>query len=122
MAAAVKAYEKQLESQTAKKMKQAAIYVEGEAKRNIKAIKSSEGKLIDTGRMVNSITTEVIEKGDTVDGFVGTNVEYAKYHEKGTSTIPPRPFLRPALVDNRDAVKKILAQGLNDAARKVDKS
>ncbi len=32
---------------------------------------------------------------------IGTNKEYAPPHEFGSSRLPPRPFLRPALDDNR---------------------
>jgi len=44
--------------------------------------------LIDTGRLMNSIGFRV-ENGKVI---VGTNVEYGKYQDRGTKTIPPRPF------------------------------
>ncbi|MTI49457.1 MAG: hypothetical protein FH761_16615 [Firmicutes bacterium] len=118
---AINNYQKELSKENVRRMEQASIFVEGEAKRNIKKIKSKEGKLIDTGRMLNSITHEVDTKGNKVRGFVGTNVFYAKYQELGTQNIPPRPFLRPALLFNRKEVKEILKNGLNSATRKVDK-
>lgn len=45
--------------------------------------------LRDTGRLANSITG--VAAGNNV--IVGTNVEYAAYHQEGTSRIPARPFL-----------------------------
>lgn len=64
----------------------------------------------------NSILVEV----NGLTGQVGTNDPIGKYHEYGTSRIPPRPFLRTALYQNedfikdqfREAVKKALANAL----------
>lgn len=46
--------------------------------------------LVDTGRLKNSIYP-VITQPHSID--VGTNVEYAKYHELGTRSLPARHFL-----------------------------
>lgn len=52
----------------------------------------------------NSILTEVRD----FRGYVGTNDPLGEWHEFGTSRgIPPRPFLRPALYENRDFIKKL---------------
>lgn len=45
----------------------------------------------DTGRLVNSITGEVRQVGKTVQGVVGSNVEYAPYMELGTGTFAGKP-------------------------------
>ncbi len=76
-----------------------------------------------TGRLRRSITQRVEVHGTTIEGVVGTNVEYAKFHEYGRSVkadlkkhregfkaalkaskpalkaddLPPRSFLRSAL-------------------------
>ena len=50
---------------------------------------STAKPLLDRGRLVNSITHNVIQNKLTV----GTNVKYAEYHQNGTSRIPARPFL-----------------------------
>lgn len=60
-------------------MELAAIYVEGEAKRNIRVIKQTQGRLIDTANMVNSITHTVQNNSGKITGIVGTNVFYAVY-------------------------------------------
>lgn len=61
-----------------------------ERPRNSKAGGKRRSKILrDTGRMVNSITG----KSAGHDVIVGTNVEYAAYHQFGTRTIPARPFL-----------------------------
>lgn len=44
-----------------------------------------------TGRLRNSITHYV--KGNSV--FIGSNVEYARYEEEGTSKRPPAPVFAP---------------------------
>lgn len=94
-----------------------------------------------TGELRNSITSEVVihENGD-IAGLVFTPLEYAPYVEYGTglfaeasngrkdvpwhyqddegnwhstSGMKPRPFLRPALEDNRVKVILALKEGLN---------
>lgn len=106
-------------------LQQACALVEREAK--IKAPK-------DTGALRRSITSRV--EGNK--GIVFTPLEYAPYIEFGTglfaksggrkdtpwsykndkgewvstSGIKPQPFLRPALEDNKDKIKKILKGGL----------
>jgi len=51
---------------------------------------------VDTGRLRSSITSGLIEDGDTIAGVVGTDVEYAPYVELGTIRMDARPFLVPA--------------------------
>lgn len=43
---------------------------------------------------------------------IGTNDPIGKYHEYGTSRIPPRPFLRPALYQNEEMIKKLLSDAI----------
>ncbi|MGM9937488.1 MAG: HK97-gp10 family putative phage morphogenesis protein [Candidatus Ornithomonoglobus sp.] len=93
-----------------------------------------------TGALKASITHEIVQEGKELVGYVGTNTEYAPYQEFGTGKFAengdgretpwaytdertgetiwtagnkPKPFLRPALADNRDKVKEALAQGMN---------
>lgn len=60
-----------------------------------------------TGRLRNSITHYV--KGNSV--FIGSNVEYARYEEEGTSKRPPHPYLRPAVTNHMDEWKQIITVG-----------
>ena len=112
-------YVSESEKQLIKNMELASIAVEGQAKRNIKTIKSTENKLVDTARMLNSITHEVLKIKNEIIGIIGTNVTYAKFHELGTSNIPARPFLRPALIQKRALIKKLIINGIKNTAKKV---
>lgn len=58
-----------------------------------------------TGRLRNSITHRVIGKNAVA---IGTNVEYGKYIEKGTSKMTARPYLEPAIKEHIDLYRDIL--------------
>jgi HK97 gp10 family phage protein len=111
-------------------MKKACALVEKEAKKN-----APKG----TGELRRSITSRVEADADEVVGLVFTPLEYAPYVEYGTglfaeggngrkdvpwnyqddegnwhstSGMEPRPFMRPALKENRTQILKILKEGL----------
>lgn len=60
-----------------------------------------------TGRLRSSIASDL--KKNSVK--IGTNVEYAKWLEFGTSRMEARPFLRPALERNRREIPRIFKEG-----------
>lgn len=68
----------------------------------------TEQKAVDTGRLRNSVSNQHDE--NTV--YVGTNVEYAPYIEFGARSMPPRPYLKPAIADHVDEYEKILENSL----------
>lgn len=68
---------------------------------------------VDTGRLRNSIATEIERDGLT--GVVGTNVEYAPFVEWGTSKMPAQPYLLPA---HEEEVPHFLRR-LRDALAKI---
>lgn len=98
---------------------------------------------VDTGRLRNSITYATAQhtegksfswhKGDKSGApagsgtttpkatpekgtvYIGTNVEYAKYIEAGTSRSAGRPFLKPAATGHREKYKKIAENILKNA-------
>lgn len=51
-----------------------------------------------TGALEESIAGEAEEAGLGVRGIVGSSSDLAEIHEHGTSRIPARPFLGPALM------------------------
>lgn len=63
---------------------------------------------VDTGNLRNSITHTVDEN----TAYIGTNVEYAPYVHEGTDHMPPRRFLKNALMDNLEEYKEILTEYL----------
>lgn len=109
---------------------QACLIVERAAKQ-----KAPKGK---TGELRRSIDSKVEASVGNIEGAVFTPLEYAPYVEFGTglfaenggrtdvpwcyqdeegewhstSGMKPRPFLRPALEENREAVVKKIKEGL----------
>ena len=65
---------------------------------------------VDTGRLRNSITHQVVESEKAV--YIGSNVEYTPYVELGTSKQKPQPFLRPAIADHLDEYSAIAKREL----------
>lgn len=92
----------------------------------------------DTGALRRSITSEVEREGNEMVGTVFTPLEYAPYVEFGTGLfaesggrkdVPwnyqddkgewhstsgqkPQPFMRPALNENREQIKRILKEAI----------
>ena len=106
---------------------------ERHAKHNI-----TDQKAVDTGRLRNSITYAIsgekaaISTYKTDDGsaggeykgdapsddkkavYIGTNVEYAKFIEAGTSKMPARSFLKPAATEHRGEYEHLMKAALRD--------
>ena len=59
---------------------------------------------VDTGRLRNSISHTVSD--DTA--YIGTNVEYARYVELGTSRQKAQPYLKPAATEHTAEYKAIM--------------
>ena len=92
---------------------------------------------VDTGRLRNSIThatstfagvdqykdnNEVEYLGGAARKFakknevvIGTNVEYAKFVESGTSKMSPRPFIAPAVKEHGDEYKALMKAAMENA-------
>lgn len=112
-----------------------ALQEAGEVVRKDAVLNIRNNRSVDTGRLMGSITANV--KGNSAE--IGTNVEYAPYVEFGTgakgdksvahttrkswtyysggqffttSGQPPKPFLVPALKDNRDKIKQLIRQAV----------
>lgn len=51
--------------------------------------------------------------------LIGTNVEYAWFIEYGIQRRRPRPYLRPALDENQDAVQREVGEAYRDLIRKA---
>lgn len=94
----------------------------------------------DVGTLRRSITSKVEVNGDNVTGVVYTPLEYAPYVEYGTGLfaeeggrkdVPwhyqddkgnwhttsgqkPQPFMRPALDENREEIKRLIKEGMSN--------
>ena len=68
-------------------------------------------KLVDTGRLRNSISHAV----DGESAYIGTNVEYAPYLELGTKKITAHHYLKRAVTEHQDEYKKLTAQAIKTA-------
>lgn len=80
------------------------LLVERDAKKNCP---------VDTGRLRASISHRLIGAGTNSPVVeVGTNVEYAKFVELGTSRMAAKPFLFPALTANSDRIKQEVANAI----------
>ncbi len=62
-----------------------------------------------TGFLQRSIAHAM--SGDKKQAFVGTNLDYGKFLELGTSKMQARPFLRSTLLRERDKIARIIATG-----------
>ena len=65
---------------------------------------SADDPLYRTGEMRDSIEHRTGE----LETEIGTDSTIAPYHEFGTEKMPPRPFLGPALVRNKENIEKIV--------------
>lgn len=109
-------------------MRAATVYVKGQVQRKINRGNSTgddpslpgEPPKKVTGRLFQSITTDVFRSSTAVIGRVGTNVEYAARLEFGfvgtdkagrNVSQAARPYLRPALRESYTAVGKLLSRG-----------
>lgn len=67
------------------------------------------GVPVRTGALQISIKQSVEQKGDKTTGTVYTKSPYAGFLEFGTSKMAARPFMRPALSLQIDAIKALFA-------------
>jgi len=86
-----------------KSMEKVGAIVERQAKINVSKT-GTEHPQVQTGRLRSSITHET----DELSATIGTNVEYGKFLEFGTSKMPPYPWLFPAVEMQRDKIIETL--------------
>jgi len=103
---------------------------------------SGQALNVRTGRLRRSITQRVTVSGAMIQGIVGTNVEYGKFHEYGqtikgelkqkraalkaglkpsrpmlgSGDLPPRSFLRSALNDMEPRIREEFAQAVKESS------
>jgi len=67
----------------------------------------------DTGRLVNSITTEINEV--ELAGVINAGTAYAAALEFGTAKMAERPYMRPALAKHRESIEVDIAKAIRSA-------
>lgn len=97
---------RRLHGENIKAMRKAVIHVTNVSKQSYLSGPRPEKLQQLTGRLIGSITHQVTGRGSDLVGTVGTNVIYARRHEepKSGDTMPPRPFLKPALIESREFI------------------
>lgn len=81
-------------------------------RRGVEHVASAPGEApaSDTGRLANSIRTQY--KKDGLVGVVVASTSYAARLEYGTVRMAARPYMRPALVNRRDAIEQTIADAI----------
>lgn len=87
----------------------AGFFLEGEIKQSI-AGHREEPTSVDTGKFLNSVTTQA----EGINTKVYTDVEYAKYLEHGTSYIAPRKHFNNSLMRNVDKIREYIAKKIKE--------
>lgn len=64
--------------------------------------------LLRTGALRDSISHEIVAPGE--EAVIGSTSDVAVWQEFGTATIPPRPFLMPALFYMEKPIKKAIGE------------
>lgn len=103
---------RRLKGENIKAMRKAVIHVTNVSKQSYLSAprepypKTGDKLSVVSGRLRSSITHKVSGRGSDLVGTVGTNVIYAHRHEepKPGDTMPPRPFLKPALIESREFI------------------
>lgn len=76
--------------------------------------------LLTVGEIYASISSEVYAHGLGMQILtLGSDIDLGLWHEMGTRTIPPRPFIGPAMYENEKLSQDILAQAIAKLFAKV---
>lgn len=84
-----------------------AVYTRGAVTHQASA--PGEYPMTDTGRLASNVIT-LLPSGSSIEGQVGTNIEYGTFLEFGTSRMAARPWLLPSFEKAKVDVSKEVKQ------------
>ena len=90
--------------------KSGVLYEKYNPRRTHKASAAGEPPATDTGFLVNNITIvmDIADKG--LSANVESRADYSSFLEFGTSKMAARPFMQPALEENKPKIKRLARQ------------
>ena len=88
--------------------KSGVIYEKYNPRRTHKASAAGEPPATDTGFLVNNIFTNI--DADGLGASVESRANYSSFLEFGTSKMAARPFMQPALEENKPRIRRLERQ------------
>ena len=88
--------------------KSGVVYEKYNPRRTHRASAPGEPPATDTGYLVSNIFTNIDTDG--LGASVGSRAEYSSYLEIGTQKMAARPFLQPALEENKPRIRRLQRQ------------
>tara|TARA_R100000734_G_C3319162_1_gene114469 strand:+ start:1556 stop:1987 length:432 start_codon:yes stop_codon:yes gene_type:complete len=89
------------------------VYEKYEPRRTHRASAPNQPPASDTGFLASQITMEVTTKSNgTVIGQIISSAPYSKHLEFGTVNMTERPFMQPALMQNKRKIQAMFKKGV----------
>jgi HK97 gp10 family phage protein len=79
-------------------------------KRTYQASAPFEAPASRLGHLRNSYQYKVLGNGQTMKGYVGSDIDYAHYLEYGTFKMQPRPHLIPAMMNTKPKIERLFGR------------
>jgi HK97 gp10 family phage protein len=92
-------------------------YPSGTGNHKRMSLKNAKDAFKRTGKWPMPLRSSIGIETEGLTAAVGTDDPIGKYHEYGTEHIPPRPFLRPALYENKDSIKNNVKEGIQNGIK-----
>ena len=92
--------------------KTGTLYKKYNPNRTHRASAPNQPPATDTGFLVQNIVPDMTVGKDVVEGTIISQAPYSSFLEFGTSKMAARPFLQPALEQNRRKINRIFGEGV----------
>jgi hypothetical protein len=80
---------------------------------------SANDPLLRSGELAASVSYDLVIAGRAQTLSVGSDLDLGLWQEMGTRTIPPRPFVGPAMFEHEKHSQEILAKAIEELFAKV---